>query len=134
LGDSGLVTEFDLADNLWSITINPSQFRNVIRQMVLNAMEATLAGSGGKLKIVAANEPLPENHKKAPILTPGNYVKIAIQDHGCGISSDDLPRIFDPYFSTKERGSQKGMGLGLALCDTIIGKRGGTNHGAVKAG
>ncbi len=126
LGDSGLVAEFDLADNLWSITIDPSQFRNVIRQMVLNAMEATPADSEDKLKIVAANESLPENHKEAPILAPGNYVKISIQDHGCGISSDDLPRIFDPYFSTKERGSQKGMGLGLALCDAIIGKRGGT--------
>lgn len=126
LGDSGLVAEFDLADNLWSITIDPAQFRNVIRQMVLNAMEATPADSDGKLKIMAANETLPENHKKAPILTPGDYVEISIQDYGCGISSDDLPRIFDPYFSTKERGSQKGMGLGLALCDAIIRKRGGT--------
>ncbi len=52
-------------------------------------------------------------------------MKISIQDHGCGISKHNLPRIFDPYFSTKELKSQKGMGLGLTLCDTIIRKHGG---------
>lgn len=125
LEGSGLVAEFDLDENLWPIIVDPSQFRNVIKHMVLNAREAMVSGSGGKLKITAANESLPEHHGKHPTLPPGSYVKISIQDHGCGISKENLPRIFDPYFSTKQLGSQKGMGLGLTLCDTIIRKHGG---------
>ncbi|MFA6499317.1 MAG: ATP-binding protein [Desulfurivibrionaceae bacterium] len=125
LEGSGLMAEFDLAENLWPIAVDPSQFRNVIKHMVLNAREAMVSGSGGKLKITAANESLPEHHGKHPTLPPGNYVRISIQDHGCGISRENLPRIFDPYFSTKQLGSQKGMGLGLTLCDTIIRKHGG---------
>ena len=125
LTGSSLVAEYDLADTLWPITVDSSQFRNVIKQMVLNAMEAMPPDSEGKLKIIAVNESFPENHGKLPALVPGNYVKISVQDQGSGISSEHLPRIFDPYFSTKERGSQKGMGLGLALCDAIIRKHGG---------
>ncbi len=125
LGNSGLVAEFDMAENLWPITIDPSQFRNVIKQMVLNAMESMASASGGKIRIIAVNESLAEGHAGPPTLAPGNHVKISIQDQGCGISSEHLTRIFDPYFSTKERGSQKGMGLGLALCDAIIRKNGG---------
>jgi PAS domain S-box-containing protein len=126
LAGSYLMAEFDLAETLWPITADPFQFRNVIKQMVLNAMEAMPPDSGGKIKIIALNESFLENHGKQPALAPGNYVKISIQDQGSGIKSEHLPRIFDPYFSTKERGSQKGMGLGLALCDAIIRKHGGT--------
>ncbi len=125
LTGSGLEAEFELADTLWSITIDPAQFRNVIKQMVLNAIEAMDAASGGKIRIIAVNESLADGHGRPPTLAPGNHVKISIQDKGCGISSEHLSRIFDPYFSTKERGSQKGMGLGLALCDAIIRKHGG---------
>ncbi len=125
LEGSGLVAEFDLADTLYPIKVEPPQFRNVIKQMVLNAREATPPAANGKLRIMAANVSLLENHEKQPILPPGNYVRISIEDHGCGISKENLPQIFDPYFSTKQRGSQKGMGLGLTLCDTIIRKHGG---------
>ena len=123
LEGSGLVIEFDLAESLWSVSVDPAQFRNVIKQMVQNAMEATVPEPGGKLWIIATNEP--EQHEKPPTLAPGDYVKISIRDQGRGISSEHLPRIFDPYFSTKARGSQKGMGLGLALCDAIIRRHGG---------
>ena len=125
LAGSSLAAEFEMAENLQAIIIDPSRFCNVIKQMVLNAMEATPSDSDGRIKISAINESVPENHGTLPALTPGSYVKISIQDQGCGISSEHLPRIFDPYFSTKERGSQKGMGLGLALCDAIIRKNGG---------
>ncbi|HIJ90980.1 MAG: PhnD/SsuA/transferrin family substrate-binding protein [Desulfobulbaceae bacterium] len=125
LEGSDLLPEFDLAENLLSISVDPAQFRNVIKQVVLNAKEAMPAGSGGTLRISAVNEHLSENHGKYPPLAPGNYVKISIEDQGCGISKENLPHIFDPYFSTKQRGSQKGMGLGLTLCDTIIRRHGG---------
>ena len=56
----------------------------------------------------------------------GEYVRVSIADQGAGIAKDVLPKIFDPYFSTKQRGNQKGMGLGLTICHTVIRKHGGT--------
>ena len=53
------------------------------------------------------------------------YVKISIEDQGPGIPEKDLINIFDPYFSTKEMGTQKGMGLGLAVSDSIVKKHDG---------
>ncbi len=53
------------------------------------------------------------------------YVRIVIQDEGVGISEENLSKIFDPYFTTKDMGSQKGVGLGLAICYSIIKKHNG---------
>jgi signal transduction histidine kinase len=58
-------------------------------------------------------------------LKEGKYVKLTIKDHGAGISEENLPKIFDPYFSTKERGSQKGMGLGLTIAYSIVKRHDG---------
>jgi len=55
----------------------------------------------------------------------GSDVLIAVKDSGVGIPSEMLPKVFDPYFSTKQRGLQKGMGLGLTICHAIIQKHGG---------
>jgi CheY-like chemotaxis protein len=55
----------------------------------------------------------------------GDYVRISIQDRGIGISEENLDKLFDPYFSTKPMGTQKGMGLGLATAHAIIKKHGG---------
>lgn len=125
LHGSGLVVEFDLADNLWPINIDLAQFRDVIKYMVLNAMEAMIPEPGGNLKIIAANETLDETQKIDSTLAPGYYVRISIQDQGCGITKENLRSIFDPYFSSKQRGCQKGMGLGLSLCNSIISKHDG---------
>lgn len=51
------------------------------------------------------------------------YIQIKISDTGCGISNEDLPRIFEPFFSTK---GQKGTGLGLAVIWGIIDNHNGT--------
>jgi len=53
-------------------------------------------------------------------ISEGKYVKISIRDHGVGIPEKHLSEIFDPYFSTKEMGTQKGTGLGLATTYSII--------------
>jgi CheY-like chemotaxis protein len=52
-------------------------------------------------------------------------VQIRVADQGCGIPPDVLPKIFDPYFSTKLRGTQKGMGLGLTICHSVVQKHAG---------
>jgi CheY-like chemotaxis protein len=60
-----------------------------------------------------------------PSLPPGEYVRVSITDKGGGIAENVLPKIFDPYFSTKQRGQQKGMGLGLTICHAVVQKHGG---------
>ncbi len=57
-------------------------------------------------------------------LTPGNYVKVSVSDNGCGMNSETLKRIFEPFFSTKQRG--QGTGLGLSSVYGIIKNHGGT--------
>ncbi|MCU0600951.1 MAG: ATP-binding protein, partial [Desulfobacterales bacterium] len=56
----------------------------------------------------------------ASTLLPGTYVKVSISDQGNGIPSEILERIFDPYFSTKHRPSEKGRGLGLTIVYAIV--------------
>ena len=54
-----------------------------------------------------------------------DFVKVTIEDQGGGIPQQDIIKIFDPYFSSKEMGAQKGMGLGLTIAHALIIKHGG---------
>ncbi|NNL75668.1 MAG: response regulator, partial [Desulfobacterales bacterium] len=58
-------------------------------------------------------------------LKKGDYVKISITDQGSGIAESEFEKIFNPYYSSKQKGNQKGMGLGLSICQSIIEKHGG---------
>jgi CheY-like chemotaxis protein len=101
--------------------VDAAQIAQVIRNLVLNAREAMSAG--GVISVRAENVVLgPQEHSS---LAPGDYVGVSVTDWGSGISKEVLPKIFDPYFSTKQRASQKGMGLGLAICHQVIQKHGG---------
>ena len=121
LSGSNVKAVFDLADDLPTIHVDDGQLRQVISNIVLNAREAMAAG--GQITISAATV----RHEKqtTPTLAPGQYLRISIRDQGPGIPPQLLVKIFDPYFSTKDRGTQKGMGLGLTLSNTIIVKHGG---------
>lgn len=121
LSGSHVRSDFSLAENLWGVTADDGQIGQVIRNIALNAREAM--PNGGTISIRAENF-APTNHE-APALQPGDYVRISIADQGVGISPENLPRIFDPYFSTKQRGEQKGMGLGLTICHSIVKKHRG---------
>jgi CheY-like chemotaxis protein len=90
--------------------------RQVIHHIVLNAREAM--PEGGIIDLLAQNITL--KTKAGPPLKEGEYIKLSIKDHGPGISEENLSKIFDPYFTTKEKGSQKGMGLGLTICYSVI--------------
>ena len=119
---SKLRCDFSLADDLWLAKVDAGQVGQVIRNLVLNAREAM--PEGGAISVRAENVVLGPQEDSS--LSPGNYVRVSITDSGGGIEKELLPKIFDPYFSTKRRGRQKGMGLGLAICHTIIQKHGGT--------
>jgi PAS domain S-box-containing protein len=106
---------YDFPDDLYRVQVDEGQIRQVVHNLVMNARESM--PDGGTITIAAENVELihPEG-----ALTPGRYVHLTIQDTGCGISPEDLERVFDPYFTTKEMGSEKGMGLGLAICYSIV--------------
>ncbi|NLI28667.1 MAG: sensor histidine kinase, partial [Nitrospiraceae bacterium] len=59
-------------------------------------------------------------------LESGDYLRITVQDQGSGIAEEHLPKLFDPYFTTKGSSSMRGTGLGLAICFTIAKNHGGT--------
>jgi two-component system, cell cycle sensor histidine kinase and response regulator CckA len=94
----------------------------VIINLAVNARDAM--ENSGTLKISTANHTnkkmFTQNHDTMP---PGEYVLIEIEDTGCGISSDIIDRIFEPFFSTKAVGS--GTGLGLSTVYGIVKQTGG---------
>jgi PAS domain S-box-containing protein len=121
VGGSRLRCDFSLAEDLWPTEVDPGQTGQVFRNLALNAREAM--PEGGTISVRAENVVLgPHEH---PSLPPGDYIRVSLTDRGGGISKEVLPKIFDPYFSTKQRGAQKGMGLGLAICHAVIQRHGG---------
>jgi signal transduction histidine kinase/CheY-like chemotaxis protein len=121
LSGSRVRCDLFLADDLWLVEVDEGQIGQVIRNMVLNAREAM--PTGGSISVRAENAVLASH--EVPSLSAGDYLRVSITDRGTGITIGVMPMIFDPYFSTKQRGDQKGMGLGLTICHTVIRKHGG---------
>jgi two-component system, cell cycle sensor histidine kinase and response regulator CckA len=115
LSGSNIVAEFHIAADLRCADVDRTQIGQAFHNLVINAREAM--PEGGTLFVSAVNqESMPEgSHVKA-----GRYVAVSIRDTGSGISPEVVGRIFDPYFSTKEMGGQRGMGLGLSIANSII--------------
>ena len=116
-----LRSEISAAPDLWPAQIDVGQIERALANLVLNAREAT--PPGGAITLRAENAVLRAGDIGA--LPAGDYVRLDLADHGHGIPAEVLPKIFDPYFSTKERGVQKGMGLGLTISHAIIHQHGG---------
>jgi len=117
---------FDIADGLWQGEMDVGQINQVIHNLVINADQAM--PDGGAIFIDADNR-VATGHDDLP-LPQGNYIHIGIRDTGAGIPSEYLPRIFDPYFTTKKKGS----GLGLASSYSIIKNHNGCITIASKPG
>ncbi|MCK5099309.1 MAG: response regulator, partial [Desulfobacteraceae bacterium] len=111
--------EFSIEPDLFPVKVDEGQVNQVINNIVINASHAM--PDGGVVKIKARNINIgPDNTFVTP-LKPGQYIQISIKDSGVGISDKDLKIIFDPYFTTKSKGS----GLGLATSHSIIEKHEG---------
>jgi signal transduction histidine kinase len=121
LSSPKVTCEFNIADDLWPVAADKGQIRQVIGNIVLNAQEAM--PEGGILTILAENSEVCAEQDLS--LAAGWYIKISIKDSGIGIPKENLARMFDPYFTTKEVGPQKGKGLGLAIAYSIIKKHDG---------
>ena len=119
--DLHITCEFDISDNLYPVKADKLQIKQVVKGLVANAVEAM--PNGGVIKVRTENITVGKNENLP--LKDGKYLKVSIEDSGVGIPEENLSKIFDPYFSTKERGSQKGMGLGLSICYSIINRHEG---------
>ena len=113
---------FAFGDGGTLIECNQASLLQVLGHLVANAREAM--PGGGTLTV--ATERSTSSGEDGRHLPPGGYLHITFSDTGHGIPAANMPLLFEPYFSTKERSSQKGMGLGLALCDTLVHRHGGT--------
>jgi PAS domain S-box-containing protein len=123
LTGAGLEHACHIAPDLWAVKADELQIAEVIRGLLLNAREACTAGQ--RVQLVAENVTGAGVPQLGEADTAGRWVRIQVSDTGAGIAAGVLSKVFDPYFSTKQRGAQKGMGLGLTTCRAIVEAHGG---------
>jgi CheY-like chemotaxis protein len=127
LSGSSADHQINIDSNLWNVEADEGQIWQVIQNIVLNADQSM--PTGGTIVINAKN--VLASKKETPQLPEEwRYVEISVQDNGIGISNEHLSKIFDPYFTTKSKGS----GLGLATCYSIIKNHGGLIRVSSKIG
>jgi PAS domain S-box-containing protein len=109
---SNVRCELSVQNDLFTVEADKGQIGQVINNLIINSVHAM--PQGGVIHVHAENVLV--NVQQGLALRGGNYVKIVVHDEGVGIPKNILPRIFDPYFTTKHKGS----GLGLATSYSII--------------
>ncbi|HIJ97047.1 MAG TPA: PAS domain S-box protein, partial [Desulfuromonadales bacterium] len=108
----------ELQDDLWSVRTDPTEFDQIITNLVVNARDAM--PEGGTITIRSKNVTNDSSQASVP---SGDFVVISCQDTGCGIDETVLQHIFEPFFTTKAVG--KGTGLGLSSVYGIVKKHEG---------
>jgi len=120
-----LITDF--APDLGFVKVDPQQLMQVFLNLAVNARDAM--PNGGTLTIKSHTETLKKSRTLGTeIVIPGSYIVIDVSDTGCGIAKENLNRIFDPFFSTKEGVAGSGTGLGLSTVYGIITQADGYIH------
>lgn len=99
-----------LADDVFEIKGNSTQIYQVLLNLCINARDAV--GKHGWISLSTKNVSVEKNNAHLfPFLPIGNFVCFSVADNGSGITSENISKIFDPYFSTKEKESSSGLGL-----------------------
>ena len=117
LSGSNVLPHDVLPADLWAVNIDPGQISQVLDNLIANSKDAM--PDGGTLEITAQNVVLQEGDH--PAVGTGRYVRLSMHDQGVGIPSENISKIFEPYFTTKS----KGAGLGLAVVYSVIAKHEG---------
>lgn len=116
--------ELDLIDKPTTICSDHNQVDQVVMNLAINASEAM--PNGGRLKIATTTVSLDEEYcRRHQGVAQGNYVMLSVADNGGGMDRQTLSKIFDPFFSTKQRGATRGTGLGLSVVKGIVQQLGG---------
>ena len=114
----------EIEDKLRDILGNGTEIYQVLLNLCVNAKEAM--NEKGELTLKAQNITIDnKNIANHPLLDEGNYVWFTVKDNGSGIEEENLNKIFDPYFSTKDKATGSGSGLGLYVTYGIIKAHGG---------
>lgn len=111
LRGSNVKSQFFLKKDIWPVEADERQIGQVIHHVTKNAQQAM--PEGGAIQIFGENFEFESDSAEGIGLKKGPYVKISFKDFGPGIRKKDLPKIFEPYFTTKEKG--RGLGLSIAL-------------------
>ncbi len=117
LSGSNVNGTIQIPESIHAFDVDVGQISQVFHNIIINAMQAM--PGGGTLIVSACNKSL--SGKNVFSLPPGSYICLMFTDHGCGISEENLKKIFEPYFTLKA----SGHGLGLASARSIINRHGG---------
>ena len=122
--NANITIETHLAPDAWPVFADAGQLERVIINLAVNARDAM--PNGGTLRVRTANVVVDNGSSTGLALAPGSYVALVVEDTGTGIDPAVLPRIFEPFVTTKPHGL--GTGLGLSTVYGIIEQTGGTVH------
>jgi two-component system, cell cycle sensor histidine kinase and response regulator CckA len=118
-----ITVETRLPKDLGSVVVDPSQFEQVILNLVVNARDAM--PDGGHLIIATENVELDQTYcARHTYVNPGAYVCLSVSDTGTGIDDTVKSHLFEPFYTTKAKG--KGTGLGLATAFGTVKQAGGS--------
>jgi len=114
----------DIDETCGPVRVDITQIHQLIMNLATNAYHA-MQDNGGTLKVILQPKIIKGDHPKASTLIPGQYACLTISDTGTGMPADIVEKIFDPYFTTKDK--EKGTGLGLSVVLGIVK----THNGAI---
>ncbi|KQP58501.1 histidine kinase [Methylobacterium sp. Leaf399] len=119
---TGIDLDLDLAPDLWTSRIDPTQTEAALLNVLINARDAM--PEGGRVTVKTENVAADADAGgRSPGLPGGRHVSVSVSDTGTGIAPDVLSRVMDPFFSTKDEG--KGTGLGLSMVYGFAKQSGG---------
>ena len=117
----GMTLEVDLGEEIGEVPLDPTRFQHVIRNLVANAIEAS--PRGGVIRVETGVFIPSTKAQETGSLESDTYFEMKIRNRGRVIPPDEIEKIFDPFFSTKDHGS----GLGLTLSKKSVQE----HHGSI---
>jgi signal transduction histidine kinase len=113
----------NVADDVWNVTADATQLQQVLINLAVNARDAI--DGNGEIAIDVTNRDVePSEIRSQPSARPGRFVEFTVRDSGCGMATEVVERIFDPFYTTKPPGEGTGLGLSLSY-ETVVQQHGG---------
>lgn len=118
--NSSVIKEINFEKNNYFMNADYSKIRTAIYNLGLNSLDAIQKKEGvkGKISVSISDNDIPTQISE--MIHKEDYLHIKFKDNGSGIKKDFIDKIFEPYFSTKEKDSNPGQGLGLSITQSII--------------